>query len=118
MKKELFFMCLPVLLIACTPQVQPTPTLQPTKVVVPTVMPTTDNQSAQTMTLEQAMSIAQTSECTQEGKLTNKAIYNDSTNTWWIDLDLKKEGCSPACVVSAETKKAEINWRCTGLIPE
>jgi len=47
-----------------------------------------------------------------------KEIYfcNENTNTWWIDLDLEKEGCAPACVVNVLDKSAEINWRCTGLI--
>ena len=44
-------------------------------------------------------------------------IYNNNSKTWWYDANLNatKEGCNPACVVSEETKTAEINWRCTGL---
>ena len=68
------------------------------------------------MTVEEAISIAKNSECVTEGKLTDKYFYNAGTRTWWIDLNLKKEGCSPACVVSEDTKTAEVNWRCTGLI--
>ncbi|MCK9351908.1 MAG: hypothetical protein WCT49_06810 [Candidatus Paceibacterota bacterium] len=46
-------------------------------------------------------------------------IYNEVTKTWWFDANLNstKPGCNPACVVSEQTKKAEINWRCTGAIP-
>ena len=44
-------------------------------------------------------------------------ICNEITGTWWIDLDIQKEGCNPACVINVETKMAEINWRCTGLMP-
>ncbi len=44
--------------------------------------------------------------------------YNPNSKTWWFDanLNLIKEGCNPACVVSENTKTAEINWRCTWLI--
>jgi hypothetical protein len=41
---------------------------------------------------------------------------NEGTGTYWINLNLTKEGCNPACVINLETKEAEINWRCTGLI--
>ncbi len=69
------------------------------------------------MTEERAREIAQASPCTENGSLTDEADYNDNTNTWWIGLDIQKEGCSPACVVEEATETAEINWRCTGLIP-
>lgn len=68
------------------------------------------------MTLEQAIAIAENSECVKQGNLTDETMYNDFTKTWWINLDIEKQGCLPACVVSEETKTAEINWRCTGLI--
>jgi hypothetical protein len=41
---------------------------------------------------------------------------NNNTGTLWIDMNITKEGCSPACVVNLADKSAEINWRCTGLI--
>jgi len=44
-------------------------------------------------------------------------VCNEGTGTYWINLNITKEGCSPACVVNLETETAEINWRCTGLIP-
>ena len=70
------------------------------------------------LTLEEALSIAKGSECVEEGELSKNAFYNEITGTWWIELKpyYLKEGCSPACVVSDETLKAEINWRCTGAI--
>lgn len=43
-------------------------------------------------------------------------MCNEYTGTWWIDLDIEREGCNPACVINVETRQAEINWRCTGLI--
>jgi hypothetical protein len=72
------------------------------------------------MTLEEAVLIANDSECTEQGLLTENSFYNENSKTWWIDLDMKPEfvheGCNPACVIWEETGQAEINWRCTGLI--
>ena len=42
-------------------------------------------------------------------------VCNEGTGTYWIDLNLTKTGCNPACVVNVEDRTAEINWRCTGL---
>lgn len=66
------------------------------------------------LTLEQAKEIAKQSECGDQ--LTEIHRCNEETGTWWIDLDIQKEGCSPVCVINAETREANINWRCTGLI--
>ncbi len=69
------------------------------------------------LTLSQAVKIAKTSsECTALGIIANDAIFNENTDTWWIELEQGKEGCNPACVVSTITKDAVVNWRCTGLI--
>jgi len=69
------------------------------------------------ITQEEAIELAQNSECTDDAVLlTDKITYNSFTRTWWIDLDLDKPGCLPACVVNEETRTSEINWRCTGLI--
>lgn len=72
-------------------------------------------------TLVEALEIAKSSECAEKGDLTDNYMYNENTKTWWIDLDMKeefkKEICNPACVVSEDTKTAEINWRCTGVLP-
>ena len=77
----------------------------------------TNNETGKTMTLEEAVDIAQSSECVQEGQLIiDESFCNDYTGTWWIELTAQKEGCNPACVVDIETETAEINWRCTGLI--
>lgn len=67
------------------------------------------------MTLSEALEIAISSDC--EGPLLDTAVCNPETGTWWIDLGIEQEGCSPACVVHTETGAAEINWRCTGLLP-
>jgi hypothetical protein len=70
------------------------------------------------LTLEEAIAIAQNSDCVKEGALTDTYVYNANTRTWWIDLDpySEHEGCNPACVVYEDRKTAEINWRCTGLL--
>ncbi len=65
------------------------------------------------MGLSEAISIAER-DC--NAPLTGKSMCNDVTGTWWLDVDLEKEGCNPACVVDIDSGKAEINWRCTGLI--
>lgn len=56
--------------------------------------------------------------CIKGGESLAPGYHNESTKTWWFDANLNavREGCNPACVVSEETKQAEINWRCTGLI--
>ncbi len=68
------------------------------------------------LTLEEAMAIAKSSECGSQ--LNKNAFYNENSQTWWIDLDIEKEGCNPACVVDVNTGQAEINWRCTGLLAD
>jgi len=73
------------------------------------------------MSLTEARKIAEGSDCTKKGTLTKRITYNNVTGTWWFDLEMREEyrtkDCNPACVVAEETKTAEINWRCTGLIP-
>lgn len=76
------------------------------------------SRTGKSMLLSEAKQIARDSECDEEGNLEDNAICNADTATWWIDLNIVKENCSPACVVNIETKQAEINWRCTGLLPE
>ncbi|OGM10846.1 hypothetical protein A2Z22_03105 [Candidatus Woesebacteria bacterium RBG_16_34_12] len=72
--------------------------------------------SGSMMDYQEAKGIA--SEVCSEGKLKEEHFCNGVTGTWWIDFEPNeiKEGCNPACVVNIETKQAEINWRCTGLI--
>lgn len=68
------------------------------------------------LSLSEAKQIALTSACANEGKLQKTYSCNETTGTWWIDLDIQKPGCSPACVINVVDRQAEINWRCTGLI--
>lgn len=71
----------------------------------------------ESMTISEAMEIALASECVENGTLKETSVCNADTGTWWIDLDIEKEGCNPACVVDIVEGTSEINWRCTGLIP-
>lgn len=72
-----------------------------------------------TMTQAEARVIAEQT-CIKGGESLVPGTYNAGTKTWWFDANLNatKEGCNPACVVSEDTKTAEINWRCTGLLNE
>lgn len=70
----------------------------------------------QRLSLSEGKEIARNSECGEMGELEDKYVCNENSGTWWIDLDVRKEGCNPACVVNVETREAKINWRCTGLI--
>jgi hypothetical protein len=76
-----------------------------------------DPTLAEQMSEEEAREIARASACGTEGGFKDTAFYNDWTGTWWIDMDVEKEGCAPACVVDVKTREAEINWRCTGALP-
>ncbi len=69
------------------------------------------------MSMRDAMEIAKNSECAQQGAFKNY-YCNDFTGTVWMDMEMNepKEGCNPACVVNIESRHAEINWRCTGLV--
>jgi len=68
------------------------------------------------LTISDAKNIAINSECGD--RLKESYMCNEFTGTYWIDLNIEKEECNPACVINLETREAEINWRCTGLIPE
>jgi hypothetical protein len=86
-------------------------------VFVGCITPETEYPEAKAqLTIEEAMAIAQDSECVREGWLSESYVYNANTGTWWIDLDpyTEIEGCNPACVVFEDTKTAKIYWRCTG----
>jgi hypothetical protein len=56
--------------------------------------------------------------CVKGGEALSLGTYNPTSKTWWFDANLNatRPGCNPACVVSEETRQAEINWRCTGAL--
>jgi len=65
------------------------------------------------LSLSRAKEIGTGAEC--GGDYAENYFCNEMTGTWWIDLNINKPGCSPACVIDVVNEKAEINWRCTGL---
>ncbi|HCC22135.1 hypothetical protein A2480_00820 [Candidatus Uhrbacteria bacterium RIFOXYC2_FULL_47_19] len=77
---------------------------------------TADAPSGNVFTEAEAKTIAEKS-CIKGGEALGPGTYNENFKTWWFDANLNatRPGCNPACVVSEETKTAEINWRCTGL---
>ena len=81
-------------------------------------IPETIVPEAKSSTGESAAQLIAEKTCVKDGESLAPGYYNENSKTWWFDAALKTapEGCNPACVVSEETKTAEINWRCTGLI--
>lgn len=77
-----------------------------------------EEQKEQIMGEAEARKIAE-SICVKGGEALSAGTYNQNSKTWRFDANLNatKSGCNPACVVNAENKTAEINWRCTGVIP-
>ncbi|GAI55743.1 unnamed protein product, partial [marine sediment metagenome] len=62
--------------------------------------------TGESMSLFEAMQIAITSECGDQLKdYLEFSMCNADTGTWWVDLDIEKEGCNPACVVNIKTKE-------------
>jgi hypothetical protein len=96
---------------------------------VPTLVPTavpvdvSDNQvcvdknTGASLSFQEAVEIAQSSECLVEGQLKETQFCNEDTGTWWLDLDLDAPNCNPACVVDLNSRTAEINYRCMGALP-
>ncbi len=74
------------------------------------------NGAPDALSESEAKTIAEKS-CLKGGEALGVGYYNENSQTWWFDANLNATpaGCSPACVVSADGK-AEINWRCTGLV--
>jgi len=54
------------------------------------------------LSIEEAFDIAENSECTEQGSLSDNYSYNNITKTWWINLDLEKQGCSPALLMKTQ----------------
>ena len=108
MRKSFLLVALSSLILAgCQPADQPSPVDEPPPV-----------SQAPFISEAQARQVAE-SECIGEGESVSRGYFNEYSRTWWFDATLKdaKEGCHPACVVR-EDGSWEINWRCTGLIPE
>jgi hypothetical protein len=73
------------------------------------------------MSLEEAITIARRSECTQKGAIGRKGNYSASSSTWRIDFMPEDtsalNGCSPACVVFVASRSAAIDWGCKAATP-
>ncbi len=108
---------------ACTPATDGvglaptlTPTAAPLDVSAGDVC--VDKNTGASLSYQEAVEIAQGSECLMEGgQLKETSFCNEDTGTWWIDLDLEMPNCNPACVVDLNSKTAEINGRCMGGLP-
>ena len=95
------------------------PTPSPINKILPTPMPMPtvciDIKTKRSMIISEARQLAQKSECTNEGQLKDTYSCNESTGTWWIEMEPIQAKCTPACVVNVNDRSVEINWRCTGL---
>jgi len=101
-----------LLMTSCAP-----PTGQPSMPTSPAEVDVcVDNQTGARMSYDEAVRIAQSSECTEMGRLKDTYFCNEDTGTWWIDMGADKPGCMPACVINVNDGSAEINWRCTGAL--
>lgn len=79
------------------------------------------NQNVKSVLSEAEARLIAESTCIKGGDaLASGGTYNENFKTWRFDANLNatQKGCNPACVVSEETKTAEINWRCTGLLKQ
>jgi hypothetical protein len=76
--------------------------------------------TGEVMRIDEAKSIAAQSSCANHGLIGSEYFCNSHTGTWWIDLEPFEANpiCNPACVVDISTGEAEVNWRCTGALPE
>jgi len=68
------------------------------------------------MPLSEAIKIAESSECTENYFLTESYSCNNLTKNWIIDIEPNDPGCNPHCYINTDTKLAEINYMCTGLL--
>jgi len=73
-----------------------------------------DKDTKNILSLADAKQIAIESECGDT--LKDTYVCNENTGTYWIDLNIEKQGCNPACVIDIITREGVINWRCTGLM--
>lgn len=62
---------------------------------------------------ERAIEIVKESSCGSYGEPVLLEAYNVNTDTIWVEMDIDKPGCKPACVISKES--VDINWRCSWL---
>jgi len=76
-----------------------------------------ETPTGESMDFYTAQRIFDSSQCAIEGSADSDPYCNPNTGAWWIDILTYRKGCDPACVIDIKTKKAEVNWRCTGAQP-
>jgi hypothetical protein len=115
--------CAPITTVPASLPASSTPSGTPTPVASPFPSsqgaPRSSGEPQRGISEAEARQIAAASECRAAGTLLEQAFYNDSSDTWWIDLAPTTPNpiCHPACVVWAMERRAEVNWRCTGALP-
>jgi hypothetical protein len=78
-----------------------------------------DPTSGAQLGLAEAAQIAYAnSECKAVGQFSNTSNCNPNSGTWWFGLETNQTGCAAACAINVVNRTAEINWMCTGLLPE
>jgi hypothetical protein len=99
-------------IVEITTYVEKTPTVQPT---ISTEIYCVSKETGEKMSLSEARKIANNSDIGNQGTLKDTYSCNESTSTWWIDMNptIEQNACNPAYVVNINTKEVEINWRCT-----
>ena len=95
-----------------TTYVEKTPTIQTT---TSTEIYCVSKETGKKMSVSEARKIANNSDIGNQGTLKDTYSCNESTSTWWIDMNptIEQNACNPAYVVNINTKAVEINWRCT-----
>jgi hypothetical protein len=98
-----------------TTYVEKTSTVQP---ITSTEIYCVSKETGEKMSLSEARTIANNSDIGDQGTLKDTYSCNESTSTWWIDMNptIEQDACNPAYVVNINTKEVEINWRCTTAI--
>jgi len=111
MKKIIFFLFLLIVLSGCQVINQPVDNQnnsQDNNLAVDDSVKACQTDSGASLTLEEALAIANDSTCVQEGAVKEDCNCNATTGTCWLDMDVEgHEGCNPACVVNIETGEAE-----------
>lgn len=67
------------------------------------------------MSLEDAVNIAQKSNCATQGKILESGVCNGNTSSWWVDIEnpILDNKCLPACVINIKTGTTRYDARCS-----
>jgi len=50
--------------------------------------------------------------CGLEGSAKENLTCNETTGTWWVDIQAYRKGCNPSCSIDVASKKSEVHWNC------